>query len=736
MRRALAPAAIAALVALLPFARALLAGECLFFRDASRTFFPIKRFIAEGLRAGQLRFWNPYVHEGSPLHLSPLSYPLDLFHALRPDEAFFTLLLSLHVPLAAAAFVLLARRLGCGGVSAVGGALLYALGGFSLSTLNLYVYTQAMAWAPLLILGLLEAGAGRRRGLVLAAGAGFAAASTSGIEIVIQALCVGAVLSAGPAWRDWARGLLAAALGFALAAPSLFVMRAQLAGSARGTGLPAAVVVSQSIDPWTLPQLVIGSWHGDLGDLANRWWGSNFFPNGFPYILSLYLGAVALCLAALGARFGAGLARRLVVLAALFLVVALGRFVGLGTLLAELPLQIPLRFPVKAFFTVHLGVALLSALGLQALRAPRAWGLLFAMTLGAGGVLVGSAALPTLTPDGVRWFLLGFLPPGYTWPDRVTIGGEILADALTSGWIALAAASVAYAVLRLWLSPTRGCGAMVALLAADLLRTGSALNPTVTPSFYALSGEMARVASEARAAGRRVFSCDLESSPSYFQARRFHLRHDVWSFGIAVESLTPNLNVGLGVPVALSRDLTMMVPESRVLPPEDLSPVGLTRLVDRLRRAGVTRALCLDPVAVDGLRLVDRLLPPRIAPLALLVYEVEGARPLRSLEGADGQLRPVLEESDALAWDVEAAGPARLIVRDAMAPGWRASVNGQVARIENTEGHYRAVAVPEGSSRVEMRYHPPGFAAGVGVAVAAGLALVALLFLAPSSRGN
>jgi hypothetical protein len=718
------PALLAALLAALPFVKPLALGESLYFRDASRTFFPIKQFVAEGLRAGELRFWNPHLNEGAPLHLSPLAYPLDLLHALRPDPAFFTLLLALHLPLAAALFVLLARRLGCGGAASVGGALVFALGGFALSTLNLYVYTQALAWAPLLILGLLEAGT--RRGVVFGGLGAFAAASTGGVEVVAQALVIGAVLALGRDRRAFGRGLLSAVLGLALAAPGLLVMRAQLAGSARGGGFPVEVVLSQSIDPWSLPQIVVGNWHGDLADLANRWWGSNFFPNGFPYVLSLYLGGVALCLAVLGARSGSTGARRLVALALVGLVVSLGRFAGLGSLLAELPLSLPVRFPVKAFFSVHTCVALLAALGLQRLATGRAWGALCAATLATGGALVATTALPTLVPGATAWFLRGFLPPGYAWGERLATGDAILADALAAGWVVLAAAGVSLAVRRGMVPATRAVALLCALLAGDLLRTGAGLNPTVTAGFFELSPGMARVAEDLRVSGQRAFSCDFESTPAYFRARAAVPRHDAWSFALAVETLTPNLNVGLGVPTALSRDLTMMVPEDRVLAPERLGPASVAGLVPRLREAGVSRVLCLEPVAGEGLRPIETLEPARIAPLAVHVYAVDGTRPLLELVGAPGRVVGLAAGSDRRLLEVEAVGPARLVVREAMAPGWSARLDGRPVPIEIHEGRYRSVAVPAGRTRVEMRYLPPGLRPGVLIALGALTGVLAL----------
>src|SRR5260221_6276215 len=123
---------VAALVAFLPFLRGALSGQCFYFRDLSRQFFPLHRFATEGLVRGNLRCWNRFIHEGAPLPLPPLAYPVDLLHVLFRGEAGFSLLLALHVPLGAVAFVALARGMGLSRVAAAGGALIYALGGFYL----------------------------------------------------------------------------------------------------------------------------------------------------------------------------------------------------------------------------------------------------------------------------------------------------------------------------------------------------------------------------------------------------------------------------------------------------------------------------------------------------------------------------------------------------------------------------------------------------------------------------
>ncbi|HET7293287.1 MAG TPA: hypothetical protein VFM88_12740, partial [Vicinamibacteria bacterium] len=704
-----ASVAAAATAALLPFARPLLGGEAFFFRDITRTFFPIKRFVGEGLSHGELRFWNPLLHEGVPLHMGPFSYPIDLLHALCVDERFFTVLLALHVPLGAVGFVLLARRLGCSPVAAAGGAVTYALGGFSLSCVNLYVYAQALGWAPFVAHGLVAAAERGGRSIALAALPVWLGAATGGIEVFAQSVLLGLVLAAGRPLSRLCRCLAAVALGIGLAGPALLVPWAQLGGSARAGGLPAAVVVAHSVHPWTLPQLLIGNWHGDLMDVANRWWGANFFPLGFPYVLSLYLGAAALALAIIGALSLRRHSGRLAVLLAVSLFVCLGRFAGLEPVVEALPLLRVVRFPVKAFFGVHACLALLLALGLEALGAnARLWRRVAFLAGGLGAVLVALSAVPALAPPVWTWFLGGFMPPEHGFEVRVRDGELILGDAVRGGLVAVLLAGTGWLVARGRLAPARGALLAAALVGADLLRAGAGLNPTVSAGFFRLSPEMERVASALRATGGRAFSCDPEASPAYFAARSVRRAHDAWSFAVSMETLTPNLNVGFGVKTALSRDLTMMVPEARVLLPEQTSPKAVPRLVERLRAAGVTRVLCVDPVESAGLLFEGTLRPARLAPLAVHVYAVSSPRPLRSVEGSPGRILSDQETTDAIELEVEVDAPATVVVRDAVAPGWRAFVNGAAAPIRTVEGHYRGLDVDAGRSRVSMRYRPPG----------------------------
>jgi hypothetical protein len=77
---------------------------------------------------------------------------------------------------------------------------------------------------------------------------------------------------------------------------------------------------------------------------------------------------------------------------------------------------------------------------------------------------------------------------------------------------------------------------------------------------------------------------------------------------------------------------------------------------------------------------------------------------------------------------VDAACPGLLVLPDTYFPGWKATVNGDEQTIYPTDGAFRGVAVPEGSSRVEFRYEPRAFPIGIVLAVT-GLAGFAIAWL-------
>jgi hypothetical protein len=748
--------AIAAAAALLPFLRGLATGKVLYFRDMATLFYPYREYAIEGLRAGQLRYWDPFVHEGVPLLYPPVAYPLDLLQALWPGLYAISLSVVLHVALAAVGFVLLARRLGVSPPAAAAGALVYALGGFLTSTVGHYIHVEAAAWAPFVVLGLRGAAGGRQpaRWMAGAAIATALAVSSLGVELALQAIVIGLVLAFRPRRKKTIlRAMAAVLLGFGLAAPVVLVMRATMSAGERAHGFPVDIVLNQSLHPFTLLQILVANLYGDLARLPDRWWGSNFFDRGFPYFLSLYLGATTLALVLTGAGVDRRRSRRLVILALVALVVALGRWGGLEPLLYAVPDSLrAFRYPIKAYFTVHFCAAALAAVGTHALGRGRGWRWILAL-LGALGIALALVPLlPFLLPAGAAWFVAHFFPPAMASGLRATNFAEILADAACGGALAIAAAMVALLVLVRRVSPRLGAALVAAVAAGDLMRAGAGLNPMTDPAGLDTSPEM-RAALRALPDLQRVFSCHPEGSRAYWAARRAHPGdHEALTLAAWEDTLTPHFNRRVHVASALGEDLTSLVPLDRLLPP-GTGCGNVERLVPWLRAAGVSHVLSLDPIAGPGLRPVAEIAVPRLAPLRVFVAAVSEPVPLRfvaasvrtgtapngvasspdrvwiedapgEVDGAHGSVRSLREEPDHLELAVSADRPTALIVLDGTFSGWQATVDDRPAPILSA-GHHRAVWLPAGTSRVRMDYRPrglrPGLAAAAFAAVAVGI---------------
>jgi hypothetical protein len=68
---------------------------------------------------------------------------------------------------------------------------------------------------------------------------------------------------------------------------------------------------------------------------------------------------------------------------------------------------------------------------------------------------------------------------------------------------------------------------------------------------------------------------------------------------------------------------------------------------------------------------------------------------------------------------IESPGAALLVLGEAWYPGWTAEVNGQPAPVLPANGWMRAVPVPAGATRVELRFHSTWLVPGVLVSLVA-----------------
>jgi hypothetical protein len=692
---------VAAAVALLGNPGAAVPSLTYWFRDFTVTFYPLRALAARELAEGRIAWWNPYVNEGA--FMLPVLYPLDLLHGLLPGPVAASWLLTLHLPLAALAAYALARDLGTPPPGALAAGIVFGAGGLTVSSLNLYVFLQALALAPLVVLTLRRAAREGGRWIAAAAAVLALSLSTMAVEFVIQAVALGLVTAWADGLSTRGAGRLAHAglAGAALAAVPLMTVAAVLPETVRGAGFDRAIALGNELHPAALLQALVPRLFGDPADPVDAWWGGRFFTKGFPYFLTLYAGALAPALAAAGIA-GVPRRRRIAWLAASGLAVwyALGARGGLATVVAAIPGMDFFRFPVKALLLPFLVLALTCGAGAARLATGRGWrgfGLASAAILALGlAVALGAGPLSAVLVAGAT--------PTVGVP---AIAGAIAADGAWLAGLAATGVLLSLGVQQGRVPAAAAAGIALGVLASDLVRAAHGINPQAPAAFYAPLPEMKALGLD-DAGGGRTFTYGLDGSPAF---RRFLVfsgpGRGLWSFFLSRQALAPYANLLDGVAIAEGKDLTGFVLHPLVLEGEDLDPGRVGAILPRLREAAVARVVSLDPLDHPDLALLARVAagPPG---LAIHVYAVRDPWPRASLSCGAGcaVAAAVRSRPGEVAVEVEAPAPGSLLVRDNFAAGWTAAVDGQPAEVR-AAGRYMTVDVSAGRHSVLFRYRPP-----------------------------
>jgi hypothetical protein len=119
-----------------------------------------------------------------------------------------------------------------------------------------------------------------------------------------------------------------------------------------------------------------------------------------------------------------------------------------------------------------------------------------------------------------------------------------------------------------------------------------------------------------------------------------------------------------------------------------------------------------------------RLADPAFDPLREVVLAEGTATPARP--GFRGEARVTTRGMDRLSVAAELNRDGYVVLVEAYEPGWRATLDGRPAPVLRANVLFRAVAVPAGAHRLELRYRPGSALAGAVVS-AAGLLASALV---------
>ncbi|HZM68728.1 MAG TPA: hypothetical protein VFB95_00005, partial [Candidatus Cryosericum sp.] len=372
-------------------------GRLFYLRDVTQNHLPVRALVSERLARGELPLWDPYHGGGTPLFANPnhlIAHPSTALFLVLPVQAAFTASVVLQFALLLWGAYLLLRHLPLGREAAALGSTVMALSGPAASLASMQNVLAAAAWVPLAIwafLRQLESGRRLHRILAVVALAVVLLTGEPASALAYGALALALALTR-PASLPEARpglqpsrvagSLLVVAGLAALLAAVQIVPAADLVGlSPRAHGLPEEEAMKWSLQPARLAEVVLPRFCGDATRLSPAaWWGRWLFEGGYPFLLSIYVGAAPLLLGAV-ALLGGGVRRRALVvggIGAVFALMALGDHTPLyGTLQAVLwPLR-QVRYPERFLIGAVFALAILAAQGLDHLvrqrQGARAW---------------------------------------------------------------------------------------------------------------------------------------------------------------------------------------------------------------------------------------------------------------------------------------------------------------------------------------------------------------------------
>ncbi|HYO76918.1 MAG TPA: YfhO family protein [Thermoanaerobaculia bacterium] len=710
-----------------------------YFRDLYRMYYPKRVFLAEAFRSGQFPLWDPTTHGGAPFLALPTNlgfHPSNVLYAFLPVVFAFNLVLVLHVLFCAVAAYWFARVLELSIPAAFVAGIAFAFCGYTLSTANLMQLLLALPWVPL-TLGLTHRALRESRSLIPAAIAAAmplycAAAELTGM--LFATLLVWVLTQRAYTRRAGIPAVLfVIAGGVGLSLLQTLPATSVLAQSLRAQGRSYESFTDWSVAPQRLPELAIPRFLGDTDSMREeRRFGRSIEYNGYPYVISIYLGAPLLLLAIFGVRRQPVLAA--VVAAAVLL--SLGRNLpGFRLIYDYVPFVSIFRYPVKAQLAALIPCAILAACGIDVLAASatarkRARIAAMAVAIGAGAIaalLFGNAAFAESFARAFSFERLG------------AEGQTLLAGSFVHA--ALAAAAFAAAVA------SRRQVALAAVVAIDLLVAGRSVTDFAPRDIY----EPSQLVTAAR---QLVGDGRFHSAP---RPLLVHAPDDdlMWLARWQIESLNSYQSALFGMPAVYHDDY------------DGLAPARMARLGDRMPRVPWDRKKLLfdranvraflTPVPVDAPQVA--MIPTPGQPLRLYAHPTgvparfvssvvlaSGERDAaRRLLGERDLSRVVLEEQpralgncgmvpvartaqtlQSRRYEVQAPCDGYVVIGENHYDGWSATLDGQPAKLVRADFAFTAVAVPRGRHVIEMRYFPPRLYAGALGVLATAILLVLL----------
>ena len=765
------------LAASVPFVRGFSLTGVFYVRDLTMCFWPRHLWIRDALLSGSFPLWDPYAAAGQAFYSDALNQlflpPVLLLRALLPAVPGFNLIVALPFPLAALGAWLFLRRQ-FSPASAAFGAIAFAASGSVVSTANFPNLSWSVAWIPWLLWAVDRDRAihSPRSFSIVASLLGLQMLSGEPVTMIgtltlLAAYIVGFTERAVPVRersRDAVRFGGAVAIAVAISAVQLVPMALAAQGSARALMRPD--------NPWSLHPLwlIESALPHVFGHFFYAYdpqvpWIRPLNSGRDPFFYSLYVGPVIMLLTVLGASGGRRQWRIFwasVVVASTVLSFGDHTF-AYPSLQQIVPLLRSFRYPVKFFLFASLGVAMLTANGVEVLQArrnapqssgPPSWPMRVTMVAAVGlvSVIAVLASFVLVAPfTGARAFYeagkaVGLADPvsgaAYLFASIPPVTGRVL--------LVLIAGAVLFYVG--WEGTRKGQTARMAffcLAIADLLIVNADLNPVFPVS--RLGPPAWTVSMKAHPEARFYFGGKFRGSLAVNDP---DLPHFQWHppRDLTVEEGRNALSANLAMTPApwgarelFSYDLALLWPIEQARAQELFEHADTARRLRYLARGGVRYCVLgappspgVEPIVSVGedfgtMAVYDCLPNARrayVVDTAVVVPDVntqierlfDGSfaaestvmlqQPASTESGPPGEpaltsARITIDRDSEVAVDAVAAPQGGyLVLLDSFDRFWRAEVDGRPAPLLRANALYRTVHLGPGSHTVTFTYHP------------------------------
>jgi hypothetical protein len=760
--------ALAALVALFAIPGVFSFKSVFFVRDLATFFYPHHLWLRNTLLSGTLPLWNPYLGCGYSPAVDPALqtfFPPTMLLRVLPSVLGFNLIVALPIAVAAFGMHRFLKRTSSPEAAFLG-AIVFAASGPMLSTANMPNLAWSCALIPSVFAAVDRLAEGWTWRRMAWAALAFGLMCLAGEPVTFAATVV--AVTAFAAFRGRLRAVAttgaAIVLGLLLSAVQIVPTALITPGSIRSAG---ALRDMWSLHPVRLVETVAPMLFGKYTGLPNEITQWLFVVNDSrePLLFSIYLGVPALLLAALGA---ARMRRsRDAAFWSVAGVVALVASFGTHTPVYRLALRVVpglamFRYPSKYLILTVMAVAVLAALGWDALMSDATRRLKLAAPVGFAAVLAALALTATLVvfafPDTAS--SLATRCATALGVPQVESGARSLVGVAGPGAIRLLAISLigGLAVSLVAMRPRMRL-ALMALIAGDLLLTNAAINPTTDAASLAPFDWVAltRAHPDDRVFVARDYAKDHAGSHEFAPPPAFRPDFPVVEYQAVYETALGSDLSSSGVRQPISREVTGLRPREYLTLMRRLGASDREMRDRFLSWVGTRYFLLMAPPSLPATRLAEIPFPPlalyesdphgtRAFVVSSAVAEPDAGAAIAKLfdpsfdpswtvvldrgdggapSGARGKAMIREDGASAVAVDAEAPeGGGYLVLLDSDDPGWRVDVDGAKAEVLRADGVFRAVRLTAGKHEVRFRYVPRGWVPGTAISLAA-LALVA-----------